>query len=231
MKTRRNIAILVAAGSGSRMKSELPKQFMDLAGKPIVAYSLDLFERCKLIDEIILVVSEDYLVYASQELVDKYDYNKIKKITTGGDTRQESVFAGLSACPPISDIVVIHDAARPLLTMGLLERTIKTAENADASILAVRVKESVKLSDGKIVIKTLNRETVWISQTPQTFDFEKILDAHKRAETAEYESTDDSELYEKYCGKVTIVRGSYNNIKITTQADFALARELLREMK
>ena len=231
MKTRRNMAVIVAAGSGSRMENELPKQFMDLAGKPIAAHSLNLFERCKLIDEVILVVSEDFLVYASQALVDKYNFNKVKKITTGGETRQESVFAGLSACPPTSDIVVIHDAARPLLTMGLLKRTIKTAENADASILAVPAKESVKLSDGETVIRTLTRETVWIAQTPQTFNFEKILDAHKRAEAAKYESTDDSELYEKYCGKVTIVRGSYNNFKITTPGDLILAREIVREMK
>ena len=231
MKTRRNMAILVAGGSGSRMDSELPKQFMDLAGKPVAAYSLDLFERCKLIDEVILVVSEDYLAYSSGELVDKYAYKKIHKITTGGESRQESVFAGLSACPPTSDIVVIHDAARPLLTMDLLERTIMKAEETDAAILAVPAKESVKLSDGETVTRTLLRDSVWIAQTPQTFKFEKILDAHRRGEAAEYEATDDSELYEKYRGQVAVVRGSYNNIKITTQADFILAREIIRGMK
>ncbi|MEE9553524.1 MAG: 2-C-methyl-D-erythritol 4-phosphate cytidylyltransferase [candidate division Zixibacteria bacterium] len=231
MKTRRNMAILVAAGEGNRMESELPKQFMDLAGKPIAAHSLTLFERSALIDEIILVVSEDYLTYSSQELVDKFAFKKIHKITTGGETRQESVFAGLSACPPTSDLVVIHDTARPLLTLDLLERSINKAAETNAAILAVSAKDSMKLGDGENVLQTLKRDTVWIAQTPQVFKFESIFDAHKRAEVAEYEATDDSELYEKYRGKVAIVRGSYNNFKITTPGDLILAREILRGMK
>jgi len=231
MKTRRNMAILAAAGTGSRMESELPKQFMNLDGKPLAAYSLLLFERCPLIDEIILVVSGAYLAYASSELVDKFGIKKIHKITTGGETRQESVFAGLTACPPTSDIVVIHDAARPLLTMDLLERTMEKARETNAAILAVPAKESMKLSDGENVARTLKRHTVWIAQTPQAFRFEGILEAHRRAEEAEHEATDDSELYEKYGGKVAIVRGSYNNIKITAPADLILAREILRGLK
>ncbi len=231
MKTRRNIAVLAAAGSGSRLNGGIPKQFMNLAGKPMAAYSLDLFERCGLIDEIILVVPDDYLAFASQELADKFAFKKIHKITTGGETRQESVFAGLSACPPTTGIVAIHDAARPLLSMTLLESAINKALETDAAILAVPARESVKLCDNENVVKTLSRNTVWISQTPQIFKFEKILDAHSRAENADYEATDDSELYEKYCGIVTIVRGSYSNIKVTTPEDLALAREILRGLK
>ena len=117
MKTRRNIAVLAAAGTGNRMKADLPKQFMDLGGKPIAAYSLDLFERCRYIDEVVIVVAEDHIVYASQELVDKFSFKKVNKITTGGKTRQESVFAALTSCPSGIDLVAIHDAARPLLTM------------------------------------------------------------------------------------------------------------------
>jgi len=231
MKTRRNMAILVAAGTGDRMENKLPKQFIDLAGKPIAAYSLDLFERCRLIDEVVLVVAEDYLVYASQELVDKFSYKKVNKITTGGETRQESVFAGLSACPPSADIVAIHDAARPLLTMGLLEEVIEKALQAKAAIPAVPANESVKLSDGQEVIRTLKRDTVWFAQTPQVFRFDEILSAHRRAEAALYEATDDSELYEQYCGRVTIIRGSHQNIKITTPADLVLAREIIGGLK
>jgi len=228
MKTRRNIAVLVAAGTGSRMGGEIPKQFADLDGKPMAVYSLQLFERCPLIDEIILVVSEDYLAYSSSELVDKYDIRKIHKITTGGETRQESVFAGLTACPPTTGLVAIHDAARPLLTMELLESVIKKASESDAAILAVPAKESIKMAQEGIIEKTLKRDSVFVAQTPQVFKFEKILDSHRRGEAADMEATDDSQLYENYYGKVAIVRGSYNNIKVTTPADYILAREILR---
>lgn len=231
MKTRRNIAILAAAGTGNRMESKLPKQFMDLAGKPIAAYSLFLFEHCRMIDEVVLVVSEDYLVYASQELVDKFSFKKVNKITTGGETRQESVLAGLTACPSSPDIVAIHDAARPLLSMNLLEEVIAKAEQSGAAIPAVPARDSVKLTDGDGVVKTLKRDTVWLAQTPQAFRFDDIFSAHKRADASLYEATDDSELYEQYCGRVTIVMGSYQNIKITTPADLILAREIIGGLK
>ncbi len=228
MKTRRNTALVVAAGGGSRFGGERSKQFADLLGKPIAVYGLELFERCSLIDEVVLVVAEDYLVYASQEIVDRYRLKKINKLTTGGESRQESVLAGLSACQPGADLVVIHDAVRPLLTMDLLSRTMEKADETGGAILAVPSKESVKLVEGESVVRTLMRDTIWIAQTPQVFRFEKILDAHKRAEAAGNEATDDSELYEQYCGRVSVIHGSYNNIKITTPGDLILAAELLR---
>ncbi len=228
MKTRRNTALVVAAGGGSRFGGELSKQFADLLGKPIVVYSLELFERCSLIDEVVLVVAEDYLVYASQEIMDRYRLKKINKLTTGGENRQESVLAGLSACQPGVDLVVIHDAVRPLLTMDLLSKTMEKADQTDGAILAVPSTESVKLVEGESVVRTLMRDTIWIAQTPQVFRFEKILDAHKRAEAAGNEATDDSELYEQYCGRVSVIHGSYNNIKITTPGDLILAAELLK---
>ncbi len=228
MKTRRNTALVVAAGGGSRFGGELPKQFADLSGKPMIMYCLELFERCNLIDEVILVVAEDYLVYASQEIVDRFRLKKINKLTTGGESRQESVLAGLSACQLGADLVVIHDAVRPLLAMDLLRKTIEKAAETGAAILAVPSQESVKMVEGGSIVRTLIRDTVWIAQTPQAFRFEKILDAHRRAEAAGNEATDDSELYEQYCGRVSVVHGSYNNIKITTRGDLILAAELLK---
>lgn len=230
MKTQRNMAVVVAAGSGSRMNNEMPKQFMDLAGRPVVAFSLGLLERCSMIDEVILVVAEEYLSYASKQIVDRFSFKKVNKITTGGETRQESVLAGLTACSASKDLVVIHDAARPFLTMDLLEQVVHKAGETDAAILAVPAKESVKQSDGRKVVRTLKRETVWMAQTPQVFGYDRILEAHRRGEAAEYEATDDSELYEQYIGPVSVVMGSYQNIKITTSSDFALAREIVREM-
>jgi 2-C-methyl-D-erythritol 4-phosphate cytidylyltransferase len=230
MKTSRNIAIVVAGGSGKRFDDEKPKQYHRLGGKPVIAYCLELFEKSDLIDEVVLVVSDDYLVYASQEIVDKSGYRKIKKITTGGESRQESVMAGLSACPTGIDLAIIHDAVRPFLAKDLLHAVIKKADETGAAILAVPARETVKLVKGQLIEKTPIRDTVWIAQTPQVFRFGSILEAHKRAEAARNEATDDSQLYEQYCGEVTIVRGSYNNIKITTRGDLALAEEIYREI-
>ncbi len=228
MKTRRNTGLVVAAGGGSRFGGELPKQYADLSGKPIIVYCLELFERCNLIDEVVLVVADDYLAHVSQEIVDRFKLKKINKLTTGGQNRQESVLAGLSACQPGADLVVIHDAVRPLLTMDLLRKTIEEAAGTGGAILAVPSRESVKQVESGSVVRTLIRDTVWIAQTPQVFNFEKILDAHRRAEAAGNEATDDSELYEQYCGRVAVVQGSYNNIKITTRGDLILAAELLK---
>jgi 2-C-methyl-D-erythritol 4-phosphate cytidylyltransferase len=230
MKTSRNIAIVVAGGEGKRFGDELPKQYHDLGGKPVITYCLSLFERSDMIDEVVLVVAEDHLAYASSEIVDKHGYRKIKKITTGGESRQESVHAGLTACPTGIDLAVIHDAVRPFLAKDLLYEVVEKAEKTGAAILAVPATESVKLVKGKVIEKTLLRDTVWMAQTPQIFRFDRILEAHERAVAAENEATDDSQLYEQYCGEVSIVRGSYNNIKITSRGDLVLAEEILREI-
>jgi 2-C-methyl-D-erythritol 4-phosphate cytidylyltransferase len=228
MKTSRNIAIVVAAGTGSRIGGELPKQFLPLGGKPMIVHSLDLFERSDLIDEVVLVVHQDFLAYTSQAIVDEYKLRKIRKITCGGETRQQSVLAGLTACPAGIDLVCVHDAARPFLAEDLFKNVMAKASESSAAILAVRAKESIKIADNNVVIKTLKRDSIWIAQTPQVFRFTSIIDAHQRAEAAKNEATDDSELYEQYCGPVSIVPGSHNNIKITTPADLILAQEIIK---
>jgi 2-C-methyl-D-erythritol 4-phosphate cytidylyltransferase len=230
MKTSRNIAIVVAAGSGSRIGGELPKQFQPLGNKPMVAHSLELFEKSKLIDEVVLVVAEEYLAYASQAVVDEWNFRKVRKITAGGESRQESVLAGLTACPNGIALAVIHDAARPFVAKDLFERVVARALETGAAILAVPAKESIKMAENGMITKTLKRDSIWIAQTPQVFRFENILQAHQRAEAARNEATDDAELYEQYCGPVAIVPGNYNNIKITTKGDFVLAEEILKGM-
>jgi 2-C-methyl-D-erythritol 4-phosphate cytidylyltransferase len=228
MKTTRNIAIVVAAGGGSRFGGEMPKQFQPLAGKPMVTYCLHVFEKSPLIDEVVLVTPEEYLAYASQAIVDYHQFRKIRIITAGGKTRQESVFAGLSACPKGIDLAAIHDAARPFISADLLESVMSRAIETGAAILAVPAKESIKIGEQGFITKTLKRDSAWIAQTPQVFRFDGIIDAHRRAEAADNDATDDSELYEQYSGQVALVRGSYNNIKITTPGDMILAEELIK---
>jgi 2-C-methyl-D-erythritol 4-phosphate cytidylyltransferase len=230
MKTGRNMAVVVAAGYGMRFGRDLPKQFASLGDKPMVAHCLQIFEKCELIDEVVLVVPEDYLVYASRAVVDQFELKKIKKITVGGKTRQESVLAGLSACPDGIDLVAIHDGDRPFLTSDLLHSVMSKAAETGAAILAVPACESIKIAGEGFVVKTLERDAIWVAQTPQVFRLADIIRAHQRAEAARNEATDDSELFEQYCGRVAIIHGSYNNIKITTPRDLVLAQEMMKNL-
>jgi len=138
MKIRRNLAVIVAAGSGMRMNSELPKQYLEINGRPILAKTIDCFEKSVVIDEILLVVAEDYLAYASQAIVDRFGFKKISKIISGGKTRQESVLAGLAAGPPVTDSVAIHDGVRPFVRGALIEQLFESAKSTGAIIPAIK---------------------------------------------------------------------------------------------
>ncbi|RKX19430.1 MAG: 2-C-methyl-D-erythritol 4-phosphate cytidylyltransferase [Candidatus Zixiibacteriota bacterium] len=229
MKTTRNLAVIVASGLGARMDAELPKQFMEISGKPILAFTMDCFERCNIIDEIVLVVPDDYLAYTSRAIVDRYEYKKVKRIMCGGETRQESVLAGLTACPRATDAVAIHDGVRPFVRNTLVKRLFQMVERTGAGIPAVGVKETVKLINEDKVVSTLPREKVYISQTPQVFDYSRIFDIHKMAAEAEYEATDDAMLAEQYGMEVMVIHGYYDNIKITTPEDLVLAQEIMKK--
>lgn len=229
MKTRRNIAVIVASGTGKRMESKLPKQFIEIGGKPVLAHTIDRFDRCSIIDEIILVVPDDYLAYASRAIVDRYSYKKIKKITAGGETRQESVLAGLSACPRITDDVAIHDGVRPFVRSSLIEELFIKVKETKAVIPAIRAKDTVKYVEASVILKTLPRENIYLAQTPQVFCYKDIFDIHKKAAEAEFEASDDAMLAEQYNMKVMIVPGYYDNIKIAHPEDLILAEGILKK--
>jgi 2-C-methyl-D-erythritol 4-phosphate cytidylyltransferase len=229
MKTRRNLAVIVASGQGTRMKSDLPKQFMELLGKPLLFWTISCFERSRLIDEIILVVPEDYLAYTSQAVVDKFGFRKINKITTGGETRQESALAGLTACPRATDKVAIHDGVRPFVRDTLIDSLFELVTENKAVIPAVRARETVKFVDDKMMARTLPRDRIYLAQTPQVFHYLSILEIHRKAAEEEYEATDDAMLAEQYGMDVEIIEGHYDNIKITTPEDLALAKEILKQ--
>jgi 2-C-methyl-D-erythritol 4-phosphate cytidylyltransferase len=228
MKTRRNLAVIVASGLGTRMNSELPKQFMDLSGKPVLAWTISCFERCRLIDEIIIVVPEDFLSYTSQAIVDMYQFRKIRKIITGGETRQESVLAGLMACPRTADKVAIHDGVRPIVRDTMIERLIETATETMGVVPAVQSRDTVKIASEKMMSRTLPRDKIYLAQTPQVFYYPEILRIHQRAAEEEFEGSDDAMLAEQYGMEVLIVPGYYDNIKITMPEDLILAREILK---
>jgi 2-C-methyl-D-erythritol 4-phosphate cytidylyltransferase len=222
-------AVIVSAGKGLRFMEGKKKQFYFLGGKPILAHTLDQFETCPLIRSIHLVVGQEDMDYCLKEIIEKNKFQKVSKIVPGGKRRQESVKNGMDALPKDTDIVVIHDGVRPFVTKAMIEDSIHSAVRYGAVILAMPVKETIKISnpDGT-VLKTLDRESLWQIQTPQTFQVKVIKEAYYRATEDGFIGTDDASLVERLGVKVHILPGSYTNIKITTPEDLLLANLFLK---
>jgi len=230
------VAVIVSAGKGHRFtkgKSTRPdhgkKQFHFLAGKPILAHTLDKFEACPLIHSILLVVGQEDMNYCLEEIVEKYRYQKVSQIVPGGKRRQDSVKNAIDALSEDVNVVVIHDGVRPLVTREMIEGSIRTAFKFQAALVAMPVKDTIKIvhADGT-VLKTLDRETLWQIQTPQTFRFTLIRDAYRRATEDGFSGTDDASLVERLGVKVHVLPGSYSNLKITTPEDLILAEFFLQ---
>ena len=222
-------AIIVSAGKGQRFMEGKKKQFYLLSGKPILAHTLDQFETCPLVRSTLLVVSEEDMDYTLKEIVEKYKYRKISQIVPGGKRRQDSVKNGMDALAKAVDIVMIHDGVRPFVTRAMIEDSIHSAERFGAVVVAMPVKDTIKMSnpDGT-VLKTLDRESLWQAQTPQTFQAKVIREAYTKAAEDDFVGTDDASLVERLGVKVHILPGSYTNIKITTPEDLILAHLFLK---
>lgn len=212
--------ILLAGGSGSRMKSDIPKQYLEIKGKPVLAYSLLLFET-SFFDEVILVVRKGDIAYCQKEYIEKYHLKKVTAITEGGEERYLSVYQGLEKVQE-ADYIWIHDGARPFITMELLESLRRAVEKEKAVIPGVHVKDTIKQTDAENRVRaTIPRQDLWNIQTPQVFAADLIKKAYKQLiEQKITDVTDDSMVVEKMTSQaVTIVEGSYHNIKITTPED------------
>ena len=222
-----NVAIIVAAGSGTRFGAEKPKQFLEIAGKPLLVHTLERFEECSEIDEIVLVLAFDEIENFRQTL-EKFTFKKLEKIITGGKTRAESVLNALNSLDKKRvEIVAVHDGARPLVSSAEIAQTVKKAWETGAVCLVGKITDTIKLiADGKI-IETLDRETLRRAQTPQTFRFD-ILKRAFAPENFDPSATDECFLVEKAGGSIIFVEGSAKNIKITTREDFALAESFLQ---
>lgn len=234
----RNVAIVLAAGSGKRMQSDVKKQYMELEGKPVLYYCMNVFENSPLIDEVVLVTSEEDIAYCKEEIVERFGFTKVKQIVIGGKERYNSVMNGMDAIDEC-DCVLVHDGARPFVDEAMLERLIESVKENKTAVAAMPSKDTVKIVDNKnVVISTPNRSTVWNIQTPQAFDFVLIRDAYERMKSRELELlrmdikiTDDAMVAENFTNaKVQLVEGSYRNIKITTPEDMMLAEMYLKMM-
>ena len=223
-------AIIPAAGMGKRMGGAIPKPFLRIGGRPILAHTLDAFERCASVDEVILVVGIGDLQGVSEEVVDRYEFTKVRKIISGGEERQDSVREGLKAVEAGTEIVVIHDGVRPFVDPKHLSESIEQCRSCGAVITAVPVKDTIKEAKNGLVTNTLDRSTLWAIQTPQTFALDLIMRAHQQAFEARITATDDAALVERLGHPVHLLRGSYHNIKITTPEDLALGEMILKNM-
>lgn len=225
--------IIVAAGLGKRMKSNINKQYILLKDKPIVARTIEKFEQNECIDEIIIVTKEDEVDYCKINIVKKYDFKKVKDIVVGGKQRQDSVYNGLQSCSEDSKVVLIHDGVRPFIKNQEITDIIKQTLESRACVTGVRVKDTIKVVDSdNNIIDTPNRENLWAVHTPQSFLYDIILDAHEKCKSEGWNVTDDSMLVEKVGIKVKMIEGSYDNIKITSPEDLYVAESILeKELK
>lgn len=229
---RKAFAVIPAAGMGKRMGASINKQYLLLAGKPIVAHTIELFQNSRLFSGIILVIPEDEIPYCRKEVVEKYSLTGVTAIVAGGAERQNSVMNGLKALAGIAsddDIVVIHDGVRPFIDIAALEASIEATGIKTGSLVAVPAKDTIKVAVDGIVKETPDRATLWHAQTPQTFRFCDIVNAHRLADEEQFLGTDDCSLIERYGGKIRIVKGSYMNIKITTPEDLVLGEAFLNK--
>ena len=236
MKT---VAVVLAAGSGSRMNSDVKKQYMEIGGKPLIYYSLKAFEE-SIIDDIILVVSQGDIDYVTKEIVEKYKFDKVQAVVEGGLARYHSVRLGLQAAAADCDYAFIHDGARPFVDRDIIMRSLQAVKEYKACVVGMPAKDTIKIADEKgFAASTPDRNLMWTIQTPQVFSYKTILELYQRLDREEGELmakgvniTDDAMVVEYYTDtKVKLVEGSYDNIKITTPEDIAVAEAILERRR
>ncbi len=228
----RTIAIILAGGAGKRMGAATNKQFLLIENKPIIVHTLQIFEDCRAIDGVYLVVNQKDLTVIQEEILETYKLNKILKLVIGGKLRQDSVRNGLEAIEQPCDFVVIHDGARPFVSPAFIEKGIFLMEMFDAVIPALPMKDTVKvISKEGFVVKTLERDSLWHVQTPQTFKYQLIVKAYREGMAKKHYGYDDATFIEHMGKKVKVIEGSPYNMKITTPEDLTIARGLLSELK
>ena len=229
MKKQKYAAIVLAAGSGKRMNSQVHKQYLIIQDRPVLYYSLKAFEDSA-VDEIVLVVGKGEEEFCRREIVDKYGISKVKAIVEGGKERYHSVFEGLKQTSD-ADYVLIHDGARPFVNQDIIRRCMQEVQKYQACVVGMPVKDTIKIADeGGYAKQTPDRKNVWMIQTPQTFSYALIYEAYEEMlKTEDTAITDDAMVLERIKGKKSkLIEGSYRNIKITTPEDLLIANVYLQ---
>lgn len=223
--------IIASAGMSNRMGSGINKQFILIDNKPILAHTIEKFDKSKFIDEIIVVARATEIDYCKKEIIKKYGFTKVTKIVKGGKERQDSIYNGILALSDKSDIVLTHDGARPFLREELILKGINGAIEFGACVIGVPVKDTIKvINENNQVHHTPNRALLWAAQTPQCFKTDILKKGYEYASKESIIATDDSSLVEKYGHPVKMIMGSYDNIKITTPDDLIIAESIFKNM-
>lgn len=232
-----NATVLIpAAGMGHRMGGSVSKQYLELAGKPLLAHTLSLFEHHPLIEHIYLIVPEKDLTYCRRQIVERYGFSKVVRIVAGGIERQDSVRNGLQAVTADGGVqaerpILIHDGARPLFDSSLLSRLIEIVGETGACALGVPVKDTIKDVENSRITGSPDRRRLWQAQTPQGFQYHLLKKAFEQADKAGFVGTDDASLLEHAGYPVQMLEGNYRNIKVTTPEDLLIAAALLDSVK
>ncbi len=220
-----NTAIIVAAGSGQRFSSDIPKQFVEIGGKPIILHSIERFADCENVSEIIVVLSSDEVDRFSERLNSNL-VEKVAKIVAGGSTRAESVLAGLNAADPRTEIVAVHDGARPMITDDEIKRVIDAAAESGAACLTAPVTDTIKIVEDGWITHTVDRRMLRRAMTPQAFKYSILREAFEGVDLTD-QVTDECYLVEKLGYRIASVPGGTRNIKITHPEDLELAKAFL----
>ena len=223
----RVVAIIPAAGAGRRMGSAVEKQFLHLRGIPILTYTMKVFDQCPAVDGIVLVVAPQKREILENEVLGPHPCEKLLSVVDGGPERQDSVANGLRSIPPECELVAVHDGVRPLVSIDLVAAVLETAHHHGAAIAAMPAGDTVKQAENQKVVATLQRETIWLAQTPQAFHANLLREAYEKAARDRIVVTDDAALVERIGVAVHLVHGSAENIKVTTPADLLLADSIL----
>ncbi len=226
--SNRVVAVVPAAGRGARMGGNIPKQFLSLGDIPILVYALRTLESVQSITDIIVVIPQADQAFCREDIIQRYGIRKVTDIVAGGLRRQDSVRNGVMAITETPALVVVHDGVRPFVSKEIVMNAVQVAMESGAALVAIPMKDTVKrVNQEGYVEDTLNREDLWLAQTPQVFRYSWLREAHELAEAQDLEVTDDAGLIEQLGYPISIVEGSAHNIKITRPEDLALGEAIL----
>lgn len=223
-------ALIVAGGSGERFGDPRGKQFVELCGLPLMGWSILAFDRAPSVSRIVVVCAPERVAEVERDVLSRLTLKKPVALAPSGRTRQESVRSGLAAVPRDLPLVAVHDAARPLVEVELIERAVAAVREDPTlagAILASRSVDTLKLVEGTTIIATPDRSFYWCAQTPQVFRTQRLMAAHKSAAREEYQGTDDASLVERLGGRICVVEAPRDNIKVTVPEDLAIAEAAL----
>ncbi len=221
------MGLIVAGGSGIRYGADTPKQYQMVAGRPLLSWTLARFEKASAINRVVVVVAEDFLLYVNNQVINPYGYEKVFKVVPGGATRAESVWRGLEALPLSTAYVAIHDGVRPLIKPSDIDVVVHEAHKHRAAILGRPADETVKRAKAGLILATLDRDKLFLAETPQAFQFDIIKEAYQQGMARSLSATDDAAMVEALGFKVRLVESTGPNPKLTTRDQLEFIKMML----